>query len=401
VTTLEKQKKTPAGLYPRLLLLAASLFVVATNGFVIAGLLPDIADTLGVHVADVGYAITYYAVVVAIASPAVAILFARRSRTALMVVGIAIVFVGMIVAAAAPSLPVFILGRVIAGLGGAAVVPVATVTATALAPEGHRGRAIGFVMAGFTAATAFGAPAGTALAAAGGWRAPLFAIAGLAFVVGVLIAILIRRVPIDAAVSLGKRFGVLANRHLVLAILTSTLVVAGLQVVYIFSSSVLHDAINGDGSLLAVLLFAYGVAGLFGNSLGGQLVDRIGPRRVSFIFLGAVVLVLAAMPFVAVTFPGAVVVFAVWGFASSAAVPAVQYRLITIDPSVAGIALSWNSTALYLGIAVAPLLGAAALHSGGASSVPIVGAIAILAALTLFQLSWLGGRRDPLADLTT
>lgn len=382
----------PARLYPRLILLAASLFVVATNGFVIAGLLPHIAETLGVHVADVGYAITFYAATVAIAAPATSIVFSRMSRTTLMAGGLVLVSIGTVVAASAPTLELFITGRVIAALGGAAVVPVATASAAALAPPERRGRAIGLVVVGFTASTAFGAPIGTALAALGGWRLPLYALAGLALVVGALLVAFVRRVPIDAAVSLGRRFAALGNPRLVLALLTTVFAVAGFNVVYIFSSSVVGGATGGDGSLLALLLLTYGVAGLGGNSLGGALTDRIGPRRVSAIFLGAMVVVLAAMPLVAGTLPGAIAVFALWGFTSSAALPAIQYRQISIDPAVAGVALSWNSTALYIGIAIAPPLGAAALHLAGPATVPLVGALAGALALTLFQLSWAGRR---------
>jgi predicted MFS family arabinose efflux permease len=370
--------------------LAAALFVVATNGFVIAGLLPHIAKTVGSTVTDVGYAITVYAAVVAVAAPAASILFSRTSRTTLMTLGLVLVSLGTIVAALSPDLGFFIGGRVIAALGGAAVVPVATASAAALAPPEHRGRAIGLVVVGFTASTAFGAPIGTALASLGGWRVPLLGLAGLALVVAAVVALVVRRVPIDAAVSLGRRFAALGNRRLVLALLTTVFVVAGFNVVYIFSSSVVHDATTGDGSLLAVLLLVYGVAGLFGNALGGQLTDRIGARRVSAIFIGAMALVLAAMPLAAHTFVGAAIVFALWGFTASAALPAIQYRQITIDPAVSGVALSWNSTALYVGIAFAPILGAAALHLGGAVLLPLLGAATAVIALVLFQLSWAG-----------
>ncbi|CAN5207687.1 MFS transporter [soil metagenome] len=387
----------PGRLYPRLVVLAAALFVVATNGFVIAGLLPQIAKTLGVHASDVGYAITFYAATVAVAAPATSIIFSRVSRTTLMSLGLVLTAIGTVVAASAPTLEVFIAGRVIAALGGAAVVPVATASAAAIAPPDHRGRAIGLVVVGFTASTAFGAPIGTALAAVGGWRLPLFGLAGLALVVAGVIALAIRRVPIDPAVSLGRRFAALGNVRLLLALLTTVFVVAGFNIVYIFSSSVVKQATGGEGSLLAVLLLIYGVAGLFGNSLGGTLVDRIGPRRVALFFLGAMVVVLAVMPVAAATFAGAAIAFALWGFTASAGLPAIQYRQITIDPEVAGVALSWNSTALYVGIAFAPLIGAAALHGTGVQSVPVVGAIAGAVALVLFQLSW-AGRRTPVAN---
>lgn len=381
-----------AALYSRIVVLAAALFVVATNGFLIAGLLPDIAHTLGVHVSDVGYAITFYAATVAVAAPATSILFSRVSRTRLMTIGMLLVAAGTVVAALAPTLFLFILGRVIAALGGAAVVPVATASAAAIAAPEHRGRAIGLVVVGFTASTAFGAPIGTALAALGDWRIPLLGLAGLALVAAGVIALVVRRVPVDPPVSLAHRFGVLGNRRLVLALLTTVFAVAGFNVVYIFSSSVVKPATGGDGGQLALLLLIYGVAGLFGNSLGGQLTDRIGPRRVTAIFIGAMVVVLAIMPLVATTMVGLGIVFALWGFTSSAALPAIQYRQITIDPSVAGVALSWNSTALYIGIAFAPFIGDLTLASVGAEIIPVVGAVTAAIALLLFQLSWAGRR---------
>lgn len=46
-----------------LVLLTAALFLVGTNAFVIAGVLPDVAQSVGVSMVSVGYALTAYAVV--------------------------------------------------------------------------------------------------------------------------------------------------------------------------------------------------------------------------------------------------------------------------------------------------------------------------------------------------
>jgi DHA1 family inner membrane transport protein len=385
--------RTRRALRPRLLLLATAMFVVATNGFVIAGLLPQIARDFDVHISDVGYAITFYAATVAVTAPVTSILFARVSRTMLMVAGMALVAVGTLVAALSPDLALFVGGRIIAAIGGAAIVPIGTAAAAALAAPEHRGRAIGIVVAGFTASIAFGAPLGTALAGLGGWRTPLLVLAALALVVAAALAFTVRHVPIDPPVGLGRRFAALGNSRLLLTLLTTVFALAGFNIVYIFSSSVVHHATGGDAGLLALLLLTYGVAGLVGNAIGGQLTDRIGPRRTSAIFIGAIVVVLAAMPTLAVTLPGALASFALWGVAGSGSLPAIQYRLITVDPAVAGVALSWNSTALYIGIAFAPVVGAAALHAGGPGLVPLVGASAAAVALLLFQLSWVLRRR--------
>jgi DHA1 family inner membrane transport protein len=379
-------------LYPKLAVLAVGLFVVATNGFMIAGILPSIAETLGVHASDVSYSITWYSITVAVAAPVISIVFPRMSRTTLMAGGLVLVAAGTLLAAVAPTLLVFTLGRVLAGLGGAALVPAATAAAAALAPVAQRGRAIAFVAVGFTASTAFGAPLGTAIAAAGGWRLPLFGLAALAALVALAVALFVRGIPVGAAISVGRRFAVLGNRRIVLTLIATLLGVAGFNIVYIFSSSVTAQATGGNGSLLAGLLLVFGVAGIAGNLLAGRLTDRYGNRRTAAVAFGVQVLVMVALPFVATSLVGTGILFAIWGISANASLLPVQHRLIEIDPATSGVALSWYSTALYAGIAIAPLAGAAALHAGGGELVPLFGAVAAALGLLAFQLGWARGR---------
>ncbi|MGO4842721.1 MFS transporter, partial [Rhizobiaceae sp. 2RAB30] len=76
-------------------------------------------------------------------------------------------------------------GQVVAALGVGLFVPAATVTAAAMVSPAHRGRAIALAVSGFTAATALGAPLGTAFGGAFGWRSTMGLATGLA-VVGVI-----------------------------------------------------------------------------------------------------------------------------------------------------------------------------------------------------------------------
>lgn len=387
-----EQSYSVRGLYPRLAVLAAGLFVVGTNAFVIAGLLPSIAASLGVHTNDVSYSITFYSVVVAIAAPAVSILLPRLSRTTLMAVGMVLVAIGTVIAAASPTLLVFTLGRILAALGGAAIVPAATAAAAALAPAERRGKAMAFVLIGFAGATAFGAPLGTAIAAVGGWRVPLFALAGLAVLVAIAVSLFVRHVPLSPPVSIGRRFAVLREPRILLTLVATTLVVCGFNTVYIFSSTVAATTTGGSASLLALLLLAFGVAGIGGNLAAGPLIDRFGNRRTALVIHASQVVLLVALPFVATNFVETFIVFALWGLTANAAQLPIQHRLVEIDPVAAGITLSWNSTAMYAGIALAPPLGAAAVTLGGGTLVPIFGAAAITLALIAFQVGSLPAR---------
>ncbi|MBW8871148.1 MAG: MFS transporter [Leifsonia sp.] len=373
---------------PALLVLALALFVVGTNAFVIAGLLPQVADGLGATPTEVSWSITSYSLVVAVAAPAVSILLPRVPRATLMAAGLAVFALGTAASALAPDLGFFIAGRTFSGLGGAALVPTATAAAASLARPEKRGQALAIVGAGFTLATAVGSPLGTALGGVAGWRFALWCIVGIAALLIVAIPLVVRAVPVPPAVSLRRRLAPLGDLRIVAPLGTTLLMVADFNIVYIFSAAVTHASTGGSGGLLAILLLAYGVAGVAGNTVAGPLTDRFGSRSVAVIALAGQALTLAVLAFAEASFVASIVVFALWGVAAFAIAIPVQHRLVHVEPENSAVALSWYSTAMYVGIAIAPPIGTLALSAGGAVAVPLAGAVVTVAALVAFLLGY-------------
>jgi len=396
--TFIEQSYPLRGAYLRIAVIAAALFVVGTNAFVIAGVLPQIAAGIGASPGAVSYSISWYAVVVAVLAPIVSVLFARASRAALMGTGMALIAAGIALSALAGDLSLFTAGRVVAALGGAALMPAAMAAAPALVPPEQRGRALGVVGFGFILATAIGSPLGTALASLGSWRAALGSLAGLAAVLAVAVALATRAVPTGVVPGLVARFAVLRDVRIGLALLTTLLFTAAFNLVYIFSPAVTQDVTGGDGTALASLLLVFGAAGVVGNWLGGSLTDRVGARPTALVSLGVVALSLVALYGAGDSYAGTAVLFGVWGLGTAAALVPIQHRLVDCDPAVAGVSLSWYSTAMYLGIALAPVVGATVLPHG-AAWLDLVGAGAAAAALAMFALGYVVRRRTaaPLA----
>jgi len=391
MTTIE-QSYASGRLYPKLGVLAAGLFLVGTNAFVIAGLLPDIAASLDVHTNEVSLSITYYSLIVAIAAPAISILLPRVPRTALIVAGLLVFVIGGLIAVTADTLLQFMIGRIIAGFGGAAIVPTATAAAAALAPVERRGRALAFVSIGFTLATAVGAPLGTALGSVGGWRLPLGILVALAVVVAIVVALSVRGVPLAPSTSVGERFSILTDLRIVAPLVTTLLMLAGFNMYYIFSATIAAEATGGEGGLLAALLFSVGIAGVVGNALSGPLTDRFGSRRTLGFSLAIMALVLLAVPFAEGSFVALAILFFVLGMVGFGASVPVQHRLVSVDHARSALAMSWYTTAMYLGIAIAPILGGAASQIGGAHLIPIVAAVVIALAFTAFQVGYVRRR---------
>jgi DHA1 family inner membrane transport protein len=367
----------------RLLLLAAGMFVVGTGGFVIAGVLPEIALSLRVPQTTASLLITIYAVVFAIGAPLLAIVTARMSRTGVMVAGLALLTAGNIMIVLVPTFELAMVARVVTAIGAAAFVPAATGSAASIAAPGKQGRAMSLVTAGLTAATALGAPIGTAIGAAAGWHTAIWFVVALGVLVVAGIGLALRSIPLPAPLSVRARFAPLANRRVSSTLLVTLLLTTGSYSAYTFFGAVQDRATGGNGSVLALLLFVYGAAGTIGNLLAGVLSDRFGNRRVLDLSLLVLLVDFIALPFASASLGGAVVVIALWGMATWAGFLAVQHRIVEVSPG----AIAWNSSALFAGIALSGPLGAVAIGTVGAHDLTWIAAGMILLAVVAAAVS--------------
>jgi predicted MFS family arabinose efflux permease len=102
--------------------------------------------------------------------------FDRRRALAVSMIGLVL---GTAAGGLAQGLPSMVLARVLAGVfGGPATSLALSIVADVVPPE-RRGRAMGAVMASFSAASVLGLPGSLRLANHFGWRAPFFVVAGL------------------------------------------------------------------------------------------------------------------------------------------------------------------------------------------------------------------------------
>jgi MFS transporter, DHA1 family, inner membrane transport protein len=372
--------------------MSAGLFLVGTNAFVIAGVLPDVAHTFGVETRQASYAVTWYAAVVATAAPAIGSFLSGTSRSVLVSAGMVLIAVGTLVTVVAPSLNGFVLGRVLAALGGAAFVPTVFATVPHMVAPHLRGRALAVLEIGFGASVAVGAPLGTAVAHLASWRVALLSIAVAA---AVAVSLLVRGLPSGERPSLSSSASLLIRPRLLLLIASNLWAVVAFNVVYVFSSVVAATVISGDGPRLGLLLAVCGFGALVGSVVSGPLSDSLGSTVSG---LAALLVLVASVTGLTVQHSSAVVLVSFFGVgaAAQAFVVPQQHRLFEVSPRLALVTSSWNSTALYGGIALAPVLGGLVIARGPVVLIAL-GAAAAVAALILFAAAaW--GPAQPVAE---
>jgi predicted MFS family arabinose efflux permease len=377
----------------RIYLLAIGTFAIGTDTFVVAGILPDVARSLGVSVEAAGQMVTIYALTYALGSPFLAALMARLPRQRLILGALSGFAVADLLSAAAPSFSALLAMRVLAGACGALYTPTAYATAATLAPPALRGTALGAVQLGLTGGIVFGVPLGTWIGHHFGWRATFV----MAVLLSLLAAAALRGAGLPASPatpppSLRARLAPMSKPGILLALLPSLLWCAGTNEVYTYSAVLLGPRVGFEN--IPLLLLAYGVGGLLGSQAGGRMADRFGTHAPIVVCLCLHMLNLALLPETGGTVPGAAAALFVLGLCGWGISAPQQSRMFALEPEHGALVLSLNSSTIYVGTAAGAALGAVLLLHFPPAMLPYVGCMVVglsLAAL-LVSIRASGGR---------
>lgn len=396
-TQRRERGRLPIGVYA----LAFGVFVVGTGEFMLAGLIPRIRDDFAVSTGAAGQVVTVFGLTCAVTAPVATALTGRWSRRPVLIVASVVYLSGSTMSALAPTLPLLFAAQMIAAVGTGLFVPSASVHAAALAPAGRSGQAISTVVTGFTAAVTCGAPLGTAIAAAAGWRGTLWVTTALAGAGVIALWHLLPRGVGGAGAGTGTTLSGaqwLLDRQVASLLATTLIAFTAVYIPYTFIDAMTAESTGKDGLRLAVLMFAVGVTGTVGNLVAGALTDRLGGARVVATALAALAMVLFVMPSASGSFGWTVVMVSLYGLAAFSITVPQQHRLLALGSAVGPLAVSLNQAVLYLAISLSGVVGAISLDMMGASRVSMAAAALAVLAIGASTLAAGMGRRQAVAS---
>lgn len=256
--------------------LALGIFAMVTSEFVVAGLMPQMAEGLDATIPEIGYLITVFAVAMAVGGPLLTVALIRlRPRPALLLL-FAVFLAGNLMAATATGYGVMVAARVITGVASQAFFGLAVSVSSSLTREEIRGRAISVVMNGLMLGTLLGLPMATFVGGRAGWRAAFWAIAALTLVAAAVTLALVPRLdrPGTGSGIFRDEVRVFRAPRLWLALLTSTLITGATFSAFSYFNPILTEVSGFDEATVPALLIAYGAATVVGNNVVGRLADR-------------------------------------------------------------------------------------------------------------------------------
>lgn len=373
----------------QILIMAVAAFIIVTTEFLIVGLLPSLARDLDISIALAGQVVTLFAFTVMLFGPYLTARLAHVERKKLFTVILLVFAASNVLAAVSTNIWVLAIARFIPALALPVFWGTASETAGQLAAPGQSGKAVAKVYLGISAALVFGVPLGTVAADLIGWRGSFWALAGVSLLIGVLMHLVMPKLPASPGASAGeKQTAILRQPRFLAHVLLSVLTFTAMFTAYTYLADILERLGGVPAGQVGWWLMGFGAVGMLGNHLGGSMVDKrpLGAMVVFLVVLG--VGMTAAVVF-AEQRAWLIAALVAWGIAYTALFPICQVRVMQAGAKAQALAASLNISAANAGIGLGAIFGGVGIRQFGLDSLGLlatgVAALALIVALLMIK----------------
>lgn len=379
--------------------LTLSAFAIGTTEFVIVGLIPTIAASLGVSVPSAGLLVSLYALGVAVGAPVLTALTGRIPRKQLLLGLMALFTAGNLLAWLAPNYESLMAARVLTGLAHGVFFSIGSTIATGLVAREKAASAIALMFTGLTVALVTGVPLGTFIGQTFGWQATFLAVSllGVVAIAGSWLLVP-STIPNSKPSSVMAQLAVLKKPRLLLVYAITALGYGGSFIAFTYLAPILQEVAGFAPSSVGLVMLVYGVSVAIGNIWGGKLADRHGPIRALQVVFALLALVLLVLTFTAANPWLVVATVLAWGAVAFGNVPGLQVYVVQRAerdaPHAVDVASGLNIAAFNVGIALGAWGGGLIVTHLGLMATPWIGALVVIGALGLTTLAGWLDRRD-------
>ena len=350
-------------------------FLVGTDLFIVAPLLPAIARDVHAPPASLAILVSMFSLAYAVASPMAGRIARRRGVSRQLRTGVLLLGAANLYTALAPSVLQLACSRLVAGLGAASITPMLYALAADRAATQRRGRSLAVVSSGLVLALAGGAPLGLLLGGLWNWRL-VFAGLGVALIATLPAHGRVRGRPHEQTSALSAPRPAERLRDAWPLLLGMALWASSVYATYTLIGTALEAARRWPLPAVAATLACFGLGATAGSLSGGRLADRLGATAVIRAGFAAVAIALLGAAWAYTADSPWILGPALLGVALLAygIFPALQTRAAEQFHALRPVVLGLMSSALYVGITVGAAVGAAVNRRAGMIGVMIASA---------------------------
>ena len=335
----------------------AVMFLIGSDTFVVAPLLPSLAKAFDVSTTQSGWLVSVYAIGYALTGLLSGPISDRGNRRIILTLGMVVFALATAACAVSPGFWTMFIFRFITGGAAAIAAPqVWAMIPTLVGPDQqHVLRVMGYTTAGLSIAQVVGVPLGSLLAIID-WRIifPIIGVCSLGLTVT-----LWYQIPDLHPTAAAKKVPYLTLLHTpqaftrFLSYLAYTL---AFFTVFTYAPTWLEDGLGTSKVTVALIVLAGGIGNTIGSLFGVRLTGRMTPVRA--IYLSAVVMGIAYLVLAASPAPIVVGLVFLPLFACGGAMLSVRMlHLQQLDSTARGTISTLTSAVMYLGTTVAGIIG--------------------------------------------
>lgn len=257
-----------------LIILALSTFTIVTTELAPIGLLTPMAEGLGQSESMIGLTVTLYAWVGAISALLSSLFLGNLPKKLLLLILTFIILVSNSLCATVQNYEWLLVARVIGALAHGAFWAMIGATAVSMVPARYIGVATSIVFGGVSAASVFGVPLSNYIGLNLGWRPAFWLMSLLSVIAFVGIALIVPKVKSSSALGLEALGRVLRSGTLWKIYAATLLAITAHFAAFTFIEPWLHNVNSVSASMIPVMLFVFGIAGLAGNFVTGMFIDK-------------------------------------------------------------------------------------------------------------------------------
>ena len=335
----------------------AVMFLIGSDTFVVAPLLPSLAKTYDVSTTQSGWLVSIYAIGYALTGLVSGPISDRGNRRIILTLGMVVFALATVACAVSPRFWTMFTFRFITGGAAAVAAPQVWAMIPALVgPDQKRIlRVMGYTTAGLSIAQVVGVPLGSLLAIID-WRIvfPIIGVCSLGLTVT-----LWYQIPDIHPTAAAKKVPYLTLLHAPQAItrfLSYLVYTLAFFTVFTYAPTWLEDGLGTSKVTVAPIILAGGVGNTIGSLFGVRLTGRMTPTQA--IYLSAVVMGIAYLT-LAISPPPIVVglVFLPLFACGGAMLSVRMLHLQQLDSTARGTISTLTSAVMYLGTTVAGIIG--------------------------------------------
>ncbi|MBP2303605.1 MFS transporter [Azospirillum picis] len=313
----EVKRRSPLAEAFAVVALSLGTFAFVSTELMPIGILPRMADGVGVSLGQAGFLVTGFALLVAIAATPLTAATRRWNRKWLMLSLLLACTLGNVLTCFAQTYAVLLASRLIVAAAIGIFWSTAASMAVRIVPGRHAVRATSAVYGGLAFASVLGIPAGTFLGNYAGWRIVFVGLAVLSLAVFIKMWLTL---PDLAATQEGNHSTVAQawqEPPLRAAVYVTALIMTANFLAFTYIAPFLEQITGFETAWIGGLLLAYGAAGLVGNFGIGPIMAR-GYRPTLFVTMIVLIASIAALSFAGTNRGLVIALLLVWGAAYTA-----------------------------------------------------------------------------------